>query len=1811
LCPALASGYGSCVPRLGPASANGEDGGLGVDVNPATGNLFLSQLDAFAHPGLGPDLRFIRYYNSQANGVDIGLGPNWTHTYSWYVRVAGNSAMIVADTGRVIFFSSNGKQWIPENGEFGSLSQLGSSGYTYTDRLGTGYDFDALGRLTAIRAPDNYPLLIKYTSGSQIASVISQNCGASSGCEGMTLVFSYAGSHISAVTDPSGATWSYGYTTPIIPGLCVQAKLLGCPPQISQSGSVAGTLQSVQIPNAALPANAVHGTLLYAYTTQTIASATFSAATPGVTLTGYAVITNAGAYRGPMLPQTNVAESILGLFSYSNSDPRPMLIESAGGVVNAQLLRDMKLSYAEPIPKVQRVTTVTINGGQKKITSSYIDENNLRLAAISSTAGMGGVGEPSSEGWLWNGNLTLAAHIDGNATKTVFGPYDLNGNPTTITEAFNTPLQRQINITWHPRLSRPLSVTTDSVRAQGCLENGAINCAIHQIIFDYDAPRGGQFSAAWNSAPTNFVSQIVETGYTAGDLSGSLNATTTHVIQITRDSNNRIAQISAPGDGRSTVYDYYPATGYLWHTTRAVSDNRTLVSTVNAYDEDGRVTSETDPNGTTLNIVYDSAGNLASRSLASADGKSTSGYTLTRDLAEAVVQMSTPTEAISTEYDSGRRPWRVSAVPPWGLALSANATIWSKVIDYDTWDHPVTVRLFGPDLLGSDKGPGCAQSGQEQLCEEFGYDRFERLSSIHTLDWQDNACTGTTLNCTNSYEYDSNGYPWQSGNTVDGVATVTRNALNQVVSIRNRVAGVTTLGYDGNGNVVSRRDPRDPANGGSGGNRLARYVYDDFGHLILVQTPDIGTWTSLYDAAGNMVQSQDGSGARLSYQYDLLNRRTGVVAPTPTDSVTFSYDQPPATLSASGVTFANTLGRVVSIQAAGSSGHPVSEAFSYDYRGSVITDAAIRQGDLSPVPVKPVQYSRDASTGTLQSTVYPDGLTATLQYPTAGSSRSFAPSGVSVGFQGTSTTLVSGATYFADGVVQSLKYGNQSQMTLVRNKRGEVRSIQSGPVNSPVLWQAYTYSANDIGQVTSVTFFPNQANSWHWYLGYTRSGWLNSYSTDVRVSPFNPLADSYLWGYDEVGNRTGESFNGQQRTYLYDSGGATNQLRTATGQTALGVAAGVTSNVAGILNITYDSNGNTAAVDALVNNQGYELIFALAYNARHRLSTIVQESASVLFPTETFNTLPYQQLTYDGSDRVVEVLCPVPAPIQPGVVPSGGLVPAFGVCGAAVAGALSPNTFSGIVHPQPPGAPYAGATCSPWTAQTCDSNGDLLVCAKNGDTNTLQWSVDQTNSPFCLGSGYNPNGGMPSGSSGAPKNSGATWHEFYYGADGLLLEEIANNGATTSLGCPAYDVTDFVYLSKVEVARVIHQYQSVGGGADPAACSLDGYQLSDTDIQYLHHDRRGALSAVESRVQNGLAWEADVGPTGQVMSVGLPGADGKMGTGSVSPASILVSGGAAAGEVAGQLGGFLDLPNEIDPTTERSLQAGVNVWSAPGNSVYTSAVVADSGGIGSGDDVGVSVSGNLDESGDKLGDALGLSQKSSEFGGTFKLEFMGSTFLKGLELDSKAALARSVVPAPLERLIEFVEKLPLIEGAGVVLDKLSLIGTIHSLLTSNTTARYGKFGAAEYPTCMSTPCEAAWTSDTGMYKDYVPTFPPDTPPLPEREAGLSDGGTGPGNQSVEPPPNASTTQPETVTGDPSPNADAGFSFSFQPSASLGVQQFPAGFSFSTTTTSGSTGTTTIIGVNAEGVTTTTYTYPIPAGACGPDGTCAPALQPAQ
>jgi YD repeat-containing protein len=1167
-----------CLEELGPASDNGEEAHVGYDVNTATGNLHLSHTDIRVIPPIGPVLELARFYNNQENGTDVGFGANWTHSFSWSITVQGSTAELLRDDGRWLYFVQSGTSWTAPNGEFGTLTGSTSTGFVYTTKTGTALSFDTSGRLTSIDPADDTAISISYSSGTLINQV-------SSGTK--TLTFHYDGSgHITSIGDGT-YTWSYAY-----------------------SGSSPTLLSTVTFPN--LDSFSNNGETQYVYAAVTpVTGTTFD---PGTGLTGQ--ITEIEVLESAGVGGSGQVWVPVAYFGYTTpASGSNEVTKAAAGLIGTTLLRYTTFSYTLCYDVSSTSTaTVTVAGGSKTVTSTELAAGGSglgqvqRLSSITSTAGSGMAGELPGESYTWNASLTLASFTNGNGHVRSFTSYDAKGNPTSISEASDTASPRVTTFTYHSVLSRPLSMTRNSV-------DGVAGHS-HVMTWDYDS----DYNNIYNQSPTNYLHQIVETGYTDGSLAGGLGTQQSYVAQIHYNANNQVSEVDGPLPNAKVTYGYFASGTYLNYLTTtawATSSTGSLVTTINSYDAEGREVQVAEPNGTTSTYTFDQLGRPTAIALARS-GQPTLTDNFLYDLAGDLLTHTTPEgTTLKNEFDAALRLWRQHAE-----TAGTVSTPWSTVTDFDSFNRPVTVRKFSG--LGSDLGAGCTSGGAEQFCREMAYDAYRRISYERTLDSSNSVCSGS--NCEVLFTYDGDGNIGTRSEAGLNVYTYYRDAFDRLNKVLLPTGKYSTVTYDINDHLITRHDPKDTGNGGSGGNRLTTYLNDDFGRLIKVVNPDIGAWISNYDQAGNMTASQDATPASLTYSYDFLSRRTGIASTVSADSVTFGYDQTGSI--GGGYSYGNGLGRLTSILAMASSGGSlINSYFAYDYVGRPISDIEGR-GASGSLTYAAVGYTWQ-NNGEPATIIYPDGLVATLKYPsTGGYAPTPLPNEIDVPFSGSSTVLVSGATRFADGVVNTLSYGSGSNRTLNRNKRGEFTSLVSGPSAAPWLNQTYQYDANGLGELDEVNFNPGLGNAWQWTFGYDSLRRLTSYTTNVR-----PTTDSYTWNYDEIGNRTSEVYNGATTTYHYDSGNITSHLLSLTGATSR--------------TWTYNANGDVAQ-DHWTGASGVWNQYS--YSTRHRVAKFDYYNGSTFqYTTEAYqndglerrwqkanHTGTWVQFYYDLQGRVLE-----------------------------------------------------------------------------------------------------------------------------------------------------------------------------------------------------------------------------------------------------------------------------------------------------------------------------------------------------------------------------------------------------------------------------------------------------------------------------------------------------------------------------------------------------------------------------------------------
>lgn len=209
--------------------------------------------------------------------------------------------------------------------------------------------------------------------------------------------------------------------------------------------------------------------------------------------------------------------------------------------------------------------------------------------------------------------------------------------------------------------------------------------------------------------------------------------------------------------------------------------------------------------------------------------------------------------------------------------------------------------------------------------------------------------TTTTESIDTKYDYDNEGR----------VVTTTISGLDGTFQKRNHYNANGKLDYtiDYNGQQTS-------------------YFYDELGHLIQIETPDVISTYIAYDAIGRKVSTTDKAGRVTRYIFDSLSRQTAVIYPDGS-SITTEYDdagQVVAVVDPNGnrtkYEYDDAGRRTKVIDALG---HYTSFEYDDDGRQVSITDAGKHR----------IQYDYDDN-GSLVKTTYADGTTRKIEYGVAG-----------------------------------------------------------------------------------------------------------------------------------------------------------------------------------------------------------------------------------------------------------------------------------------------------------------------------------------------------------------------------------------------------------------------------------------------------------------------------------------------------------------------------------------------------------------------------------------------------------------------------------------------------------------------------------------------------------------------------------------------------------------------------------------------------------------------------------------------------------
>ncbi|MFC3898267.1 DNRLRE domain-containing protein [Lentzea rhizosphaerae] len=563
-------------------------------------------------------------------------------------------------------------------------------------------------------------------------------------------------------------------------------------------------------------------------------------------------------------------------------------------------------------------------------------------------------------------------------------------------------------------------------------------------------------------------------------------------VRTEHDHGGRARKVTDPLN-RVTTYDYDPYGRVITTTLPQVGNTPSVIR--KAYNRVGELVGTTDPSGAQVLHTYDELG----RQLTVTETDRSSGTKLfyaTRtafDLAGNAVAITNPMNATETRtFDlSGAELTRTD---PTNRRLSYTYDNAGRVAT--STDPAGVVTALTYDLLGRNTRSAQLVGGVEKRATTFGYDPAgNRVSEV-------------------SPEGRPRTYVF------DGIGRIVR----QVEKVDSSKSITTSFGYDKAGNRSRLVDGRGKA---------TDYAFNSLRLIESVVEPATAanqsladrTWTSSYNAAGELVKLVKPGGVTVTREYDAQGRvsvERGTGAEAASDDRTFSYD---------------LAGRVIGVGSArGDSG------FGYDDRGQLLRSYGAGGTATYTYNGDRTLATRDDATGKATFGYDKTGRLTSVADPLSGRT-------VDYGYD-----RAGRLSLISDRSVSGWANRQLSYDELGRLASDQLRQIiDSGLPPSILLGTDYTYDLDDkVRAKKSTTNTSVSTNSYE----YDGVGRLTSWTDNAGTKT------DYRW--DDSGNRVGVGAT----TYTYDernrltSGGGATYTYTARGTVSSVVENGQTKNSA-------------------------------------------------------------------------------------------------------------------------------------------------------------------------------------------------------------------------------------------------------------------------------------------------------------------------------------------------------------------------------------------------------------------------------------------------------------------------------------------------------------------------------------------------------------------------------------------------------------------------------------------------------------------------
>lgn len=1053
---------GGCDGGLGGAEGCSSSKGapmVGDPINVATGNKYLEENDY----GVGAWLVLKRFYNSDVATVSGGFGARWRHSFDRSLEhrsFPSDALVFFRPDGKQEVFSHVNNQWVSSSDVPDTVSEIyGTNGALIGYKLFVAslriYEtYDVSGRLIEAADQSGVGVQLVYST-SQTDLVIAPRAGlllSVTDAQGRQLKFSYDGaSRVRQITTPNDEKVIYSY-----------------------DGS-SGDLLSVRYADNSLRQ--------YAYNESPFVG--------GVSLPGVltAVIDEA---------------SVRYEETYYDSNRRAVSSSRPNGVDRTQVV------YALGSSTVQYS-----QGREAKIAYSVVQGLNKVSSLDQSCA-------PAC-GQLWktrqydtNGYPSTATDFNGSVTGTT---YDGGGLLIQRVDAQGQSSQRTIHMTWDATLRVPLSRSVLDGSGNPVTQTHWVYNAIGQAVARCDADPAVAGAAAYACAVTGTAPAGVRRWtYTYCDAADGTQCPQVGLLLSVR---------GPPTDLSSTThYSYYMAAdesgcstagGACHHAgdLHQVTDATGHVTTYVAYDKNGRVTRQRDPNGILTDFTYHPRGWLLTRTVrANADGTPSSN--------DAITQFGyTPYGAVASVTD------------PDGVKVTYTYDAAHRLTDItDALGNRIHYTL---DAAGN--------KTKEETFDTGGTLRRSLARSYNTLGQLTGIKDGlshTVFDASFGDSYDANGNLVRSADALGIQRKQGYDALNRLVSTIDNYNGTDTATQ--NTQSVFAYDARDQLQGvGDPDGLNTTYDYDGLGNTTAVHSPDTGTSTYAYDAAGNRIQATDARGIVNHSTYDALNRITATTYPDSASNVSYRYDEPDSTTGCVGSYPIGRLTRIVETA--------VTTVYCYDTHGNVVQKRQTQGTNIDTVSYTYTLADRLASTRT------PDGTS--IQYGRDGAGRINAVTVQPPGSGAGAGNVVTNVSYLPFGPIASYTLGNGQTITRTYDANYAVTDVVSPALNLHFARDAMgnittlgnasganpaveTYSYDPLYRLTGLKDAQGQAVEAYTYnktgdrlsktsnglatgtYGYqTGTHWLTSIGNSART-------------YDANGNTTGSAAGGDTFGYGYN-----------------------------------------------------------------------------------------------------------------------------------------------------------------------------------------------------------------------------------------------------------------------------------------------------------------------------------------------------------------------------------------------------------------------------------------------------------------------------------------------------------------------------------------------------------------------------------------------------------------------------------------------------------------------------------------------------